>query len=90
MRIVITGATGFIGSHVAVRLARAGHQVVATGRNPRKVPALAAVPGLTLARLELGDPTSWGPALAGAEHGEGDLHEPRDPGHRREKCRGRQ
>jgi UDP-glucose 4-epimerase len=40
---------------------------VATGRNPRKVPALGAVPGITLARLELGDPTSWTPALAGAE-----------------------
>ena len=67
MKIVITGATGFIGSYVAVRLARAGHEVVATGRNPRKVPALGAVPGITLARLELGDPKSWGPALAGAD-----------------------
>ena len=67
MRIVITGATGFIGSHVAVRLARAGHEVVATGRNPKKVPALGAVPGITLARLELGDPTSWAPAMAGAD-----------------------
>jgi len=67
MKIIITGATGFIGSHVAVRLARAGHQVVATGRNPRKVPALGAVPGITLARLELGDPKSWTAALAGAE-----------------------
>ena len=67
MKIVITGATGFIGSHVAVRLARAGHEVVATGRNPTKVPALGAVPGITLARLELRDPTSWAPALAGAD-----------------------
>jgi UDP-glucose 4-epimerase len=67
MKIVITGATGFIGSYVAVRLARAGHEVVATGRNPRKVPALGAVPGITLARLELGDPKSWAPALAGAD-----------------------
>ena len=67
MKIIITGATGFIGSHVAVRLARAGHEIVATGRNPRKVPALGAVPGITLARLELGDPRSWAPALAGAD-----------------------
>jgi UDP-glucose 4-epimerase len=50
-----------------VRLARAGHEVVATGRNPRKVPALGAVPGITLARLELDDPKSWAPALAGAD-----------------------
>jgi UDP-glucose 4-epimerase len=67
MKIVITGATGFIGSYVAVRLARAGHTVVATGRNPRKVPALGDVPGITLARLELHDPASWAPALAGAD-----------------------
>ena len=67
MKIVITGATGFIGSHVAVRLARAGHEVVATGRNPQKVPALGKVPGITLARLELHDPTSWAPALMGAD-----------------------
>ena len=67
MKIVITGATGFIGSHVAVHLARAGHQIVATGRNPGKVPALGDVPGITLARLELHDPASWAPALAGAE-----------------------
>ncbi len=67
MKIIITGATGFIGSHVAVRLARAGHEVVATGRNPQKVPALGAVPGITLARLELGDPASWAPAMAGAD-----------------------
>jgi UDP-glucose 4-epimerase len=67
MKIVITGATGFIGSHVAVRLARAGHQVVATGRNPRKVPSLGTVPGISLMRLELKDPASWAPALAGAD-----------------------
>ena len=67
MKIVITGATGFIGSHVAVRLAQAGHEVVATGRNPRKVPALGAVPRISLARLELADAASWAPALAGAE-----------------------
>ena len=67
MKIIITGATGFIGSHVAGRLARAGHEVVATGRNPRKVPALETVPGITLARLELRDPTSWAPALTGGD-----------------------
>jgi len=36
MRVAVTGATGFIGSHVAVALAKAGHQVVATGRDPSK------------------------------------------------------
>jgi UDP-glucose 4-epimerase len=67
MKIVITGATGFIGSHVAMRLARAGHEVAASGRNPGKVPELGKVPGISLVRLDLHDPASWAPALVGAE-----------------------
>jgi UDP-glucose 4-epimerase len=67
MRIVVTGATGFVGSHVAVRLARAGHTVVATGRDPGKVPALAEVKGITLDRLDLGDPASWAGPLRRAD-----------------------
>ncbi|MDB5972313.1 MAG: family NAD(P)-dependent oxidoreductase [Hydrocarboniphaga sp.] len=31
--ILITGATGGIGRHLALQLARAGHRVIATGRN---------------------------------------------------------
>jgi UDP-glucose 4-epimerase len=67
MRVVVTGATGFIGSHVAVRLAQAGHAVVATGRDPGKVPALAAVPGIRLDRLDLADRASWPGPLRGAD-----------------------
>ena len=67
MKIVITGATGFIGSHVAVRLAKAGHEVVATGRNPGKVPALGEVSGISLARLDLTDASNWREVLTGCE-----------------------
>jgi UDP-glucose 4-epimerase len=67
MRIAVTGATGFIGSHLSVRLARAGHQVVATGRNPSKVPALADVAGIELARGDLSDPSSWNACLKGCD-----------------------
>jgi UDP-glucose 4-epimerase len=67
MRILVTGATGFIGSHVAVTLARQGHQVLATGRDPHKVPALGAVPGLTLARLDLGQRQGWAGLLKGCD-----------------------
>jgi len=67
MRIAVTGATGFIGSHVSVRLAKSGHEVVATGRNPSKVPALAKVPGIELARGDLSDPSSWNTCLQGCD-----------------------
>ncbi len=55
MKIFITGATGFIGSHVAVRLLHAGHELVALARNPGKVPALAALPKLKLVAATLYD-----------------------------------
>jgi len=67
MRIAVTGATGFIGSHVSVKLARAGHQVVATGRNPSKLPALASIPGIELARGDLSDPSTWASCLEGCD-----------------------
>jgi UDP-glucose 4-epimerase len=41
MRIFITGATGFIGSHVAYRLLEAGHELVAIARSSDKTPSLS-------------------------------------------------
>ncbi|MDQ4025285.1 MAG: NAD(P)H-binding protein [Actinomycetota bacterium] len=38
MRIAITGGTGFVGGHLAVRLARDGHQVVAVARGVDRRP----------------------------------------------------
>jgi nucleoside-diphosphate-sugar epimerase len=35
MKVVVTGGTGFLGRHVAWRLAGSGHDVVFTGRNSR-------------------------------------------------------
>jgi UDP-glucose 4-epimerase len=67
MRIAVTGSTGFIGSHLCVEFARDGHQVVATSRDPSKVPALGNVPGIQLARGDLSDPASWPAALAGCD-----------------------
>jgi nucleoside-diphosphate-sugar epimerase len=37
MKILITGSNGYLGSQLAVYLAKAGHQVVATARSPEKI-----------------------------------------------------
>lgn len=39
-RILVTGATGFIGSHAVRRLADAGHAIVATGRNRARLASI--------------------------------------------------
>jgi uncharacterized protein YbjT (DUF2867 family) len=39
MRIFLTGATGFIGSHVLALALKAGHEVVALVRDPAKLAA---------------------------------------------------
>ena len=34
MRVLVTGACGFVGAHLVARLVRAGHEVTATIQNP--------------------------------------------------------
>ncbi|MFD6620120.1 NAD-dependent epimerase/dehydratase family protein, partial [Streptomyces albidoflavus] len=38
-RVVVLGATGFVGRHVGTALERAGYEVIAVARQPRKTPA---------------------------------------------------
>lgn len=56
MKVVVTGATGFIGSHVAESLARAGHQVVAGGRNQKALERLTALGCIPITADLTGDP----------------------------------
>lgn len=44
MRILVTGASGFVGGALIPRLLREGHEVRALSRNPARMPAWAAKP----------------------------------------------
>jgi NAD(P)-dependent dehydrogenase (short-subunit alcohol dehydrogenase family) len=64
--ILITGATKGIGRHAALHLARAGHNVVATGRNAEALAALrteAAGLRLDVVRLDVTDRASLAQAV---------------------------
>jgi uncharacterized protein YbjT (DUF2867 family) len=68
MRILLLGATGLIGSAVAARLRRDGHEIVAVGRGGG--PAVRRVPVDRWVRLDLRQATTaeaWLPHLAGID-----------------------
>ncbi len=63
--ILLTGATGFVGSHLAVALRAAGHTVRCATRSPEA--ARAKAPELTWVAADLMQPTTLVPALAGCD-----------------------
>lgn len=68
MTTLVTGATGFIGAHVAARLLDQGEPVRLFVRDPTKLAAVGVrvdAPGLEIAVGDLLDPRTIGPALAG-------------------------
>lgn len=65
MRIFLTGATGFIGSHVAYRLLEAGHELVVIARNPHKTPSLSNHPRVLRVPATLSDDAVIREQLAG-------------------------
>jgi UDP-glucose 4-epimerase len=67
MKIFMTGATGFIGSHVAYRLLGAGHELVAIARNPDKTPALSSHPKVQRITATLYDTAVIREAVAGCD-----------------------
>ncbi len=66
MRALVTGATGFIGSHIADRLLMRGHTVRALVR-PGSDVAYLEERGVELVRGDLTDPASLAPAVEGIE-----------------------
>ncbi|KQU52274.1 NAD-dependent dehydratase [Bosea sp. Leaf344] len=63
-RILVTGASGFVGRHLVPALIRSGHDLRLALRRPQPVPdgVEAVVTG------ELDAATEWGEALAGVDH----------------------
>jgi nucleoside-diphosphate-sugar epimerase len=64
MRILLTGATGYIGSAVCDALVRAGHEVTALVRNPAKARRLTTQ-GVQLLHADLADPAAYRDRIAG-------------------------
>jgi nucleoside-diphosphate-sugar epimerase len=67
VRVLVTGATGFTGGHLARGLASRGHDVRAVVRNPASASPDLAAAGVTLVRGDLRDPRSLESAAAGVD-----------------------
>jgi len=63
----MTGATGFIGSWVAMRLLEKGHEIVALARRPEKVPSLWDQRGISCVEGDLGDRAALRRGVEGAD-----------------------
>jgi uncharacterized protein YbjT (DUF2867 family) len=66
MKILVTGASGYIGSQLIPRLVGAGHQVVGMVRDPVRLRG-RGWDGVEIRRGNLLDPASLGPVMQGVE-----------------------
>ncbi len=67
MRVLVTGAYGFIGSHVVAALLHAGHEPVAAVRSQRVGSALPGVPAVACDFSKDVDVATWQPRLEGID-----------------------
>ena len=66
MRYFVTGATGFIGGHIARRLARDGHEVTALARDPKSAGALKEA-GIHIHKGDITVPESMRDGMEGSD-----------------------
>ena len=64
MKVLVTGATGFLGGYVVSEFARSGYDVVATGRNNTRLQQLVDAATAAQAAAEPTDPTYPGTVTA--------------------------
>jgi dihydroflavonol-4-reductase len=70
VRLLVTGGTGFIGSHTVAALCRRGHEVRVLARRPERVPAVLTPLGAPEVEVAAGDMTDGGAvdrAVAGCD-----------------------
>jgi nucleoside-diphosphate-sugar epimerase len=67
VRVIVTGATGFLGDVLARLLADRGHEVIATGRDPKKLAALKRE-RIDVIALDLADNRAPSPACDALIH----------------------
>jgi UDP-glucose 4-epimerase len=65
-RVLVTGASGFIGSRLATGLAKDGWWVRAAARDPSSIPAISGIAPAALP--DLGRPADWSELLEGVTH----------------------
>jgi nucleoside-diphosphate-sugar epimerase len=66
MKIAVTGATGFVGSHVVERLAAAGHEVTVLSRSPARLAWIRHLP-VRVVQGDLDRPDSLRDLISGQE-----------------------
>jgi uncharacterized protein YbjT (DUF2867 family) len=67
VRVLVTGATGYIGGRLVPRLLEAGHEVRCLSRSPEKLRGVPWADRVEVARGDLGDPASLPAAFAGVD-----------------------
>jgi dihydroflavonol-4-reductase len=70
LRVLVTGGTGYVGSHSIAALARAGHRIRVLARSPERIPAALGPLGVEGVETAVGDvtePAAVGRALEGCD-----------------------